>query len=412
MAKSPIKVHYLSNGIPVVYEVLSHVRSVTFKVHVGVGTRHENEKNHGVAHFLEHMLFKGTEKRTPFDIANDIERHGGMFNAYTSKEETVFYTSSIDESLFTSIDVLSDMLQNSLMNDTDIKQEKNVVIEEIKGAYDNPEDIIWDYFIEELLAPNWVGKPTLGTKKSVSKLTKTQVLDFWKTNYTAENMTIVVVGNFDEVSLIKELEHKFASFNSSKKVSHTIQPTENIFSRTYERDITQSHIVLGNRICPFNHEDKFKLILLNNILGSGMSSRMFQNIREKYGFAYNVYSSMDFYSDHGLFYSYIGTDEKHIEASIDLVKKEIGTFLKGEISDQEIDDVKCQTKGTILLGLESNSRRADLLLRQFIGYEQFYTPEEQISMFESVSKSELIEIAEKYLQPDTFSATIIKSKNM
>ena len=176
MTTSQIKTHKLSNGLNVIYEHLAHVRSVAFKVHVGVGTRTETKENHGVAHFLEHMLFKGTKNRTPFQIANEIERDGGVFNAYTSKEETVFYTNSIDETLSTSIDVIADMLLNSKMDLDDIKQEKQVVLEEIKSAFDSPDDIIWDYFIEDLLAPNWVGKPTLGTKESVKSLTQEQIL--------------------------------------------------------------------------------------------------------------------------------------------------------------------------------------------------------------------------------------------
>ena len=405
-----IKEHTLSNGIKVLYEHIPYVRSVAFKCHVSIGTKNESDSNHGMAHFLEHMLFKGTLTRNSYQIANQIERYGGTFNAYTAKEETAFYFNVVDEYLELAVEVISDMLSNSQMLEKDIEHEKNVVVEEIKGSFDTPDDIIWDYFVENLLKPNSCAKRTLGTIKSVKSFTKEQIVEFWKKNYSSKTITLVAVGNLDEVKFIKMLEKHFSNFKSKQVEEIPFQVVDNQFQKTYKRDIMQSHIVLGKQICRFSNPDRYPLILLNNILGAGMSSRMFQNIREKYGFAYSVYSTMDFQSDHGVFYNYVATDTKHIEQCIDLVKKEVDSFKVGNITDKEIEDAKYQIKGSILLSMENNSRRLDRILRQYLNLGHFVGMDKIIDQFLNIDREELVRVSHEYFNTDAFSSTIITTK--
>ena len=401
----------LSNGIQVLYEKLDHIRSISFKIHVSVGTRNENEDEHGMAHFLEHMLFKATEKRNSFQIANDIERYGGNFNAYTSKEETVFYFSVVDDYFDIALDVFSDMLLFSKFDEIDIKHEKTVVLEEIKSSLDSPDDIIWDYFTESLLKGNTVGRRTLGTQQSVRKFTRDQLYNFYKRLYNAKNITIAAAGNIDESKFKAQLEKYFAGIPSGDEKRNSYESTGSIFQKKYKREIAQSHILLGTEVCSHIDKDRYALILINNILGSGMSSRMFQNIREKYGFAYTVYSAMDFYSDHGIFYNYVATDLKHIDKCIDLVKKEIKSFRDGKISQREIEDAKLQLKGNLLLSMESPMRRLDRILRQHLLYGRSLSTDEVLEHFMSLNKDQLTEISEKYFHLDGMSSVVITSKS-
>jgi predicted Zn-dependent peptidase len=406
-----VKSFTLSNGIHVLYEKLDHIRSISFKVHVSVGTRNELEDEHGMAHFLEHMLFKATEKRNSFQIANDIERYGGNFNAYTSKEETVFYFSVVDDYFEIALDVFSDMFLFSKFDDLDIKHEKTVVLEEIKSSIDSPDDIIWDYFTENLLKGNSVGRRTLGTLSSVRTFTKEQVQKFYKRLYNAQNITIAAVGNIDESIFKDQLEKHFSAIPSGLKKENEYQSNGKSFNKQYKREISQSHILLGNEVCSHTDSDRYALILLNNILGSGMSSRMFQNIREKYGFAYTVYSAMDFYTDHGIFYNYVATDLKHIDRCIELVKKEIESFRKGKITEREIEDAKLQLKGHLLLSMESPMRRLDRVLRQFLLYGRTLSTDEILHHFMTLDKNQLTMMSEKYFHLSDMSSVIITSKS-
>lgn len=405
--KSSIKQLTLDNGIPVLYEHRPHVRSVSFRVHLNVGTRHETEHEHGMAHFIEHMVFKGTERRSAYQIANEIERFGGMLNAYTSKEETVFYANVVDEQLFDTIDVFADMLSASKMAEGDIKHEKGVVLEEIKGSLDTPDDIIWDLFVENLLAPNSTGRRTLGTKESVSSFSRDDVLSFWRSKYAADNMCIGVVGNFAEAKLEAKLNEAFGSFHSAQKAGSSFADPKNVFEKKFHRKIEQSHLLFGTQTMSYHEADRFPLILLNNILGAGMSSRMFQNIREKNGLAYSVYSTVDFSSDHGMFITYAATDPENTSSCKDLIIKELESFSAGDVSDAEITDAKNQLKGAMLLSLEGNNGRLERMVRNFVRYGDHFDVDAVLDQFLAVSRDDLVRVANTYLSPSRMSLGVI-----
>jgi predicted Zn-dependent peptidase len=408
--KDSIKKLTLQNGIPVLYEHRPHVRSVSFRVHLNVGTRHEQIHEHGMAHFIEHMVFKGTENRSAYQIASEIERFGGMLNAYTSKEETVFYANVVDEQLFSTIGVFADMLSSSKMAVADIKHEKGVVLEEIKGSLDTPDDIIWDLFVENLLTPNSTGRRTLGTKESVSAFTQDDVLSFWRSKYVAENMYIGVVGNFAEAKLEEKLNETFGRFPKAGKVSSEFCQVDNIFEKKYKRKIEQSHLLYGGQICDYNSQDRFPIILLNNILGAGMSSRLFQNIREKKGLAYSVYSTVDFSSDHGMFITYAATDPDKTADCKNLINLEFESFRNGDILEAEIDDAKNQLKGAMLLSLEGNNGRLERMVRNFIRYGEAFDVDSVLNKFMAITKDDLVRVAEAYLKPAQMSLGTIGPK--
>ena len=285
----------LPNRLTVISEKIPYVRSVSIGVWVKAGSRNENIELNGIAHFMEHMLFKGTKRRSAREIARSLESVGGYLNAFTSKEQTCFFAEIMDTQLARAVDVLSDMTCNSLFTEKEFEKERQVILDEIDSVEDTPDDLVQDIFIEKLYPDNSLGYPILGSKSSVRKISRDQIIDFHRKHYTASNIIIAAAGNIDHEKLVQLCEKKFQVPEESH-VYPTNQPSK-IGDGEYlvKKQINQAHICLGTQALPYQHHRKYELLLLNTVLGVGMGSRLFQNIRERYGVAYSVYSFVDFF---------------------------------------------------------------------------------------------------------------------
>ena len=330
-----------------------------------VGGRYETEANMGICHFIEHSLFKGTRKRNALQIAKALENVGGNMNAFTSKEQTCYYATILSEDLPLAIDVLSDLVQNAILDEKEIEREKQVIIEEIKDTEDSPEEFIQDHFYSQLFKKHSLGFAILGSKSTVSGFTQRQVLDFYKRYYVPSNMVVSIAGNFNEGQLLKLIRDKFR-FNKTTK-NRSYWPSgmnsykisgRNGVKETIDKKISQAHICIGKPInISYLNNRKLNYLALNTILGGGMSSRLFQKVRERQGLAYTIYSFVDFMYDTGVFGVYLAADKEKYEKAIDTVKAECMKLSSNPVKPQELKMAKAQIKANLLFGLESTSTR-------------------------------------------------------
>ncbi|GAB4371252.1 MAG: pitrilysin family protein [Calditrichia bacterium] len=392
MISSEYQKTILPNGLTIVSEKIPTVRSVTVGVWIKAGSRHESRENSGVAHFLEHMLFKGTEKRSAREIARSLESVGGYLNAYTSKEHTCYYAEVLDRHLPRAIEVLSDMLCHSVFSPKEMAKEREVILDEIDSVEDTPDDLIQEIFVEKLYPDNTLGLPILGIKESVSALTRDQLVEMFSRSYTAENIVVAAAGNLDHHRLVELCEALFDLPEGNTLIPAESPQTIGKGELRIERPVNQTHICLGTAALPYTHHRKYDLLLLNTLLGVGMGSRLFQNIRERYGLAYSIYSFLDFFRDNGLIGIYLGTDKNKTDKALNLLEREIQRLKTKPVSQKELKQVKTQVKGNLLLGLESTARRMSRLAKMEIYFQKFYTVDEIIAEINKVSQESLFEL--------------------
>ncbi len=401
----------LDNGLTIISETIPSVRSISIGVWVKTGTRYENKENNGIAHFLEHMVFKGTEKRSAFKIAQALEEVGGSLNAYTSKELTVYYVHALDSQLNICINVLSDMLCNSLFRDSDIDRERLVVMEEISAVRDTPDEYIFDLFQEKLFPDQPIGYPILGTHDTVKQFNRNMLTAFWAKYYCPNNIVITAAGNLKHDKLVKLAQKNFQFQNNGKIIS--LRPPESAKKVDIEinEPVNQAHICTGLEALSYLAEERYNLIAVNSYLGGGMSSKLFQVIREKHGLAYSVYSFVDFYSDTGMLSIYLGTDKKNQNKALKILFHEIEKLTKKEISPSKVSKIKEQLKGNFLLGLESSNRRMTRLAKNEIYYGRQIGLDELISSINSISPSTLFKISCKIFALDNFNIIKLSPAN-
>lgn len=332
------------------------VRSVTIGIWILTGSRNETSENNGISHFIEHMLFKGTPTRTAQDIAEAFDSIGGQINAFTSKEYTCFYAKVLDSHKEYALEILADMFFNSSFDEEEMEREKNVVYEEIKMYEDTPDDIVHDLLARAAFGDHPLGFPIIGSEKQLKTFNPKTLKDYMGYRYTPENIVISVAGNADE-AFIQTIDKHFGSFTGLKKAEEKPEPQFIAETIHREKDTEQAHLCLGYRGLPINDSGTYSLILLNNILGGSMSSRLFQDVREKQGLAYSVYSYHTSYLDDGLLTIYAGTGNEQLpklQRTIDQAVEEVIT--KG-ITDKELHNSKEQLKGNLVLSLESTNSR-------------------------------------------------------
>lgn len=383
----------LKNGVRVVCEKIPYVRSVSTGIWIKTGSRNENAQNNGVSHFIEHMLFKGTKNRSAEEIAKSIDNIGGQINAFTGKECTCYYVKALDEHIDIALDVLSDMLYNSVFASKDIALEKQVIMEEIGMYEDSPEDLVHDILSETVWNGSPIGYPILGTKKSLRRLSRKTIDAYMRERYTPDNMVISIAGNFDEGKLQDMLETYFNSGNVESKTENIPDSAEfrpEISVR--EKDTEQVHICIGFEGIRNGDDSLYPLLAVNNILGGGMSSRLFQNIREKRGLVYSVYSYPTVYNDAGLFTIYAGMKPENLNEVANLIYDEVRLILSKGITKQELDKSKEQLKGNYILGLESTSSRMSSIGKSelLLGYVK--TPDEILNLIESITMEDIEQI--------------------
>ncbi|MDD2497074.1 MAG: pitrilysin family protein [Desulfitobacteriaceae bacterium] len=397
----------LPNGIRVITEELPFVHSVSMGIWVGTGSRYENKTIHGVSHFLEHMLFKGTEKRNAKQIAESLETVGGQINAFTSKEFTCFYARVLSENFGLAADVLSDMFLHSLFREDETEKEKNVILEEIKMYEDTPDDLVHDVFARTIWQDNSLGQSIIGTAESVQSLTREQLLSYYRDTYTPQNIVIAVAGKIIRDQVIDTIGSFFDGFNGGPNPFNILAPQVSGGTNYVSKDIEQVHLCLGNPGLSNQDTNIYALLILNSVLGGGVSSRLFQKVREEKGLTYSIYSYHSGYTDTGLFGIYAGTSPKSVNSVIAIILEQINDIIRHGVTDEELSRTKQQIKGSILLGLENVSSRMNRLGKSEISFGRIVTPEEVVESVMNVNNDLIIETAQQIFQTDKFSLAVI-----
>jgi predicted Zn-dependent peptidase len=351
-----IKRYTCQNGVRIVLEHIPTVRSVAIGVWIGTGSRNENEQNNGISHFLEHMFFKGTKTRSARDIAESFDSIGGQVNAFTSKEYTCYYAKVLDEHASFALEVLADMFFNSVFDETELKKEKNVVLEEIKMYEDTPDDIVHDLLSKAVYGDHPLGYPILGTENTLETFTGDTLRQYMYETYTPDNVVISVAGNVNDL-FIKEIEKYFGSFESEAQKREFDSPTFQSQKITRVKDTEQAHLCIGFKGLNIGHPDIYSLIVLNNILGGSMSSRLFQEVREQRGLAYSIFSYHTSYRDNGMVTIYGGTANNQLNVLFETIQETLENLKRDGITTKELQNSKEQLKGSLMLSLESTNSR-------------------------------------------------------
>lgn len=376
----------LDNGLRIVTEKNDGVNSISVGVMVKNGSRNESEDINGISHFIEHMFFKGTNKRNAREIAESVENLGGQINAFTSKEATCYYVKNLYTHLDLSLEILSDIMLNSKFAEDEIEKEKSVVIEEINMSNDNPEDVLDDLHSKLSYGNNPLSYPILGTADKVRSFTRDKITDYIKRRYSPSNSVISVCGKFDDNELRSLIEKYFGSWKDDNSEITTYEKTIIHPGTAYiNKDIEQLHMSLGLKGLPANHEKAYALVLLSNIFGGGASSVLFQKVREELGYCYTIYSYPQAYQGTGMINIYTGLGKNYGEKALDVILKEIDKFAKNNISQEVLDINKEKIKANYILGLESTSSRMFGNAKSVLFKDKISTQEEVIKKVDKIS---------------------------
>lgn len=407
-APESVRRSVLPGGLRVVTEHIPTVRSVSVGIWVKTGSRHETEAQGGITHFLEHMLFKGTETRSAYDIALSMEAVGGFLNAFTANEHTCYYARCLDTELALAVDVLSDMVLHPSFPDEEIAKEKNVVIEEMKMYRDSPEDVVFEEFTKHLFDPHPLGRPIIGTEKSVKSFKRAHLTAYMESRYSADNLIVAVAGNADHDAVVQMVARTFdRQWTGGAAYVEPRLGEETATSHTLTKPIEQTHLIVGRRALSHTHPDRYKLLLANTVLGGGMSSRLHQNIREKHGYCYAVSSFHQAFLDSGIFAVYAGTDRQHADHVIELVRDEFKRLQDEAVPSKELSEAKAQLKGKLLLAQESMSNRMTRLGKCEIYFDRYVPLDEIVLDIDAVQADDIRTFSQDFFNPDATSTTIL-----
>ena len=398
----------LPGGLKIVTEKIDTVKSISVGIWVKTGSRNEPDDKAGITHFLEHMLFKGTEKRSSFDIAQSMESVGGYLNALTSTEYTCYYARCLDTKLETALDVLSDMVRNSQFPQEELQKEIKVVLEEMKMYRDSPDDVVFEEFSGQVFRDHPIGRPVLGYEETVAAFTREHLFEYMNARYQPDNLLVAVAGNVDHDEVI-ELAEEMLNINGETKTVNKEQPLKpyKVTKHEVAKPIEQTHMILGRRALNFDHPDKYLLLLANTILGGGMSSRLHQNIREKYGYCYSIGPFNQSYVDTGLFGVYIGTDKEYVPHVRELITEEFMRMQNEKVDETELNEAKAQLKGKLMLSQENTSNRMTRLAKSELYFNRFVTLDELVENIDAVTREELQRFSKDFFNPEMFSETLL-----
>ncbi len=399
----------LPNGLMVLTERMEHMRSISMGVWIGTGSRDEQPEENGLSHFVEHMVFKGTTSRSAKQIARETDAIGGNLDAFTGKETICFNVKVLDENLPAAMDILSDLVLHPTFAPDDVAREQSVVLEEIKMDEDNP-----DFLVHEIHTANfWKNDPLarsiLGTSKTVSSFNEGAVRHFHQMRFVPENMIVSAAGNLDHEEMIALVTKHFGELAASAGALQRFPApsvTPHITLRK-KKSLEQVQLCLGVAAPPVDSPDRYALYLLNSILGGGMSSRLFQSVREEAGLAYSIYSELSPYRDTGALSVYAGTSVEKTREMVRLIMEEFRHLKASPVSDEELERAKNQSKGNIVLGLESSSARMSNLARQQMYYGRFATLDEIVADVDRVTAGDVQRLAQELLKPDGISLTLL-----
>ena len=405
-----VQVTTLSNGLRVVTDTMSSVETVAAGIWVAAGTRHETADINGISHMLEHMAFKGTARRTAQMIAEEMDNVGGQLNAYTSRDHTAYYAKVLKEDVALAVDILADILLNSTMDGEELAREQHVVVQEINQADDTPDDIIFDHFQAAAFPDQPLGWPVLGREAIVRAITPQRLRAYMAVNYAADNMIAAASGAVDHATFVALTEKAFAALPRHSAVSEIAGSYAGGDART-ARDLEQTHVVLGYGGVAHDDPDFYNLGALSTLLGEGMSSRLFQEIREKRGLAYSVFSSTQSFSDSGLFSIYLGTGHGDVPKLVPVLRDEIKKIAE-HVSDDEVRRARAQIKAGLLMSLESPGSRCAQSARQIMVYGRPLTTAEIIAKVEEVNAVGIIRVAQRVFSGTPTLAALGESKSL
>ncbi len=390
-----LKRDLLPNGVRVVTERIDYVQSASIGIWVGVGSRDETDEIRGISHLIEHMLFKGTERRNAQQIADDMDRIGGYLNAFTDKEYTCYYAKVLTEYIPQCVDILSDMFLNSTFDPEELAREKNVVLEEIKRHEDQPDDLVHEIFYETIWPAHALGKPIIGTVETVSSLGRAHLTDYTRSRYTPDTIVVAAAGNLDHNQIVDMVAERFSRLSGSKAVWRhpDTNPVPEIGTRLVSKPVEQIQLVTGVPAYSQLDDRKYPLSLLDIILGGGMSSRLFQEIREKKGLAYSVGTYSSAYREGGLFGVYAGTSPETADEVVDITRIECTKICAENVSDDELLRAKNQVRAGLVMGQESMSNRMNRIGKDEILFDRIIPLEEVMDKITSVTPDDINVIA-------------------
>ena len=390
---------------------MPHVRSVAVGIWLTRGSRHEPDDNPGIAHFVEHMLFKGTPTRSAEEIAQQVDSIGGQIDAFTSKEYAGYYLKVLDEHLPLAVDILADLITNPTFTDEDIEKEKKVILEEIKMVEDTPDDLVHEIFAEGFWAGHPLGRPILGTPASVSALDRTTLKRYFANTYVAANFVVVAVGNLQHDNVQELLEKALDGLPHAGPDINDVAPITASSIQVRRKELEQSHVVFGTPALPQHHPERYAGYALNTTLGGSMSSRLFQNVREKRGLAYAVFSGLSAYQDSGALSIYAGCANDAVAELIEVVVAEIRQMKAGGLEPVELRRAKDHLKGSLMLGLESTSSRMSHLARQEMYRDRTTSLDEMLAAIERVTAEDVLRLADRFFVNGSLAVTVLGNVN-
>ncbi len=398
----------LPNGLRIVFEKIPYVQSVSIGIWIEAGSKNEQAKCNGISHFIEHMAFKGTEKRSARDIAEEIDNVGGQLNAFTGKECTCYYARVLNRHMELAFDILSDMLFNSSFRSDDISREKNVVIEEINMYQDNPEEVVHDIYASNVFKNHPLGYPVLGEQRSVMEIKREDIIRYLNNNYRPDNTVIAVTGNVELKDIERYAQKYFSNWGDRyTKVKRYAKPTINFNHVIKQRNTEQVHFCLGFK--GLNQKDKrlYSFLALNNLLGGGMSSRLFQRVREEMGLVYSIYSYPTTYRDIGMLTVYAGTNPSQLGNVLEAVVEEFRKLKEYGIPENELRRVKEQMKGNYILSMEGTGGRMSSMGKSELLLGKIYSQEEILDRIDGISIDSMQEIIRESIDFENMAATIL-----
>ena len=411
MTESAIVREVLPNGLRLLTERMPHVRSVSIGVWLARGSRHEPQEQSGIAHFVEHMLFKGTAARSAEDIAQAIDSIGGQMDAFTAKEYASYYIKVLDEHLPFALDVLADIVMNPRFTPDDIEREKKVVVEEIKMVEDTPDDLVHELFTENFWADHPLGRPILGTKDTVESLNTDGLRGYFHGTYTAPNLIVAAVGNIQHEQVRDLVARAFANLPTEAAAISEAPPRVVPCTVIRNKELEQSHVCLGTAGYRQDHEERYSSYVMNTVLGGSMSSRLFQNVREKRGLAYAVFSGLSAYRDTGSITIYAGCANNAVGELIDVVITELRRMKDEPLDQTELRRAKDHLKGSLMLNLESTSSRMSHIARQEIYFDRQFGLDETLEGVERVTPDDIQRVARDLFSSDALAATVLGAVN-
>lgn len=378
----------LKNGLRIVTSARPLSETVSLGIWIKTGSAYETKDVNGISHFLEHMVFKETKNRTSLQISEEIENVGGQNNAYTSREFTAFYAKMLKNDAELALDVLSDLVMNPTFPEEELVKEREVVVQEIKQTYDSPDDIIFDYFQEKAFPNQALGRSILGLEDGVRSFQQQTLQNYMKSNYAAENIVVCAVGNIDHEQFVKMAESRMSHIQ--EKTSFVIEPQQYVGGFYAEkREIEQTHLVLGFKGFEYNNENYYSSMILSTLFGGGMSSRLFQEIREKLGLVYTVYSFANSHTQSGMAGIYAGTTADELQKLLPVVATEIKKVCNDLVDIKELNRAKAQIKASMLMALESSSSTSEVAARQMLLFNRILPTEEMVAKIEQVNLNDI-----------------------